>query len=344
VTERDPTRSLRFVAPPATEPLEAARPPTFSVIIAAYQAAATIGEAVESALSQTVPPHEVIVCDDGSTDALHKALQPYRHRIVLLRQENKGAASARNAALRVATGELVAQLDSDDVFLPERIEALRELAVARPDLDIYATDAYLEVEGEVVDRFYSDEHTFPTSNQRTTILQWCFVAWPAVQRQKLLALGGFDETLVTGDDWDAWLRMILAGSKAGIVDEPLLRYRLRPGSVTADRARVLRERVSILEKAAANPHLRPDEHHLLEDARRVMSRRALLVEAEAALRTRAPDVRRRALALARAPQCPIGVRLKAAGATLAPRVAAALLERREDSTRRRGDSAARVRD
>jgi len=82
-----------FAAPPPERPITRGAPPTFSVLVAAYQAAETIGEAIESALAQTVPPHEIVVCDDGSTDELHAALAPFRERIVLLRQENRGEAS-----------------------------------------------------------------------------------------------------------------------------------------------------------------------------------------------------------------------------------------------------------
>src|SRR5881397_737144 len=163
----------RFLAPPE-RPAEPGPPPSFSVIIAAYQAAHTIGEAVESALEQTSPPHEVIVCDDGSTDDLAGTLTPYGGRIVLLRKENGGAASARNVALRAASGEFVAQLDSDDAFLPTRLEALGELAGARPDLDILATDANFEVDGHVVGRFYGSQ-PFPIEHQRTAIFDRCFV-------------------------------------------------------------------------------------------------------------------------------------------------------------------------
>src|SRR2546427_5927765 len=142
----------RFVAPPLERPIAPGPLPTFSVIIAAYQAADTIGDAVQSALAQTAPAHEVIVCDDGSTDDLTGALASYRDRIMLLRKENGGAPSARNVALRAASGEFVAQLDSDDAFFPTRLDALGELARQRRDLDILATDAYCEVAGHVVGR------------------------------------------------------------------------------------------------------------------------------------------------------------------------------------------------
>src|SRR5205807_1013851 len=85
---RSPPRGEGVIvpAPPVDGPIVPAATPTFSVVVAAYQAAETIGEAIESALAQTVPPHEIVVCDDGSTDDLDAALAPFRGRIVLIRQ------------------------------------------------------------------------------------------------------------------------------------------------------------------------------------------------------------------------------------------------------------------
>lgn len=146
--------SRPILAPPTTAPAQPGRPPTFSVIVAAYQAAATIGEALASAFAQTVLPHEVVVCDDGSTDALDAALAPFRDRIRLVRQENRGEGAAKNAAARAAGGDFVVILDADDVYLPERLEALGELAAVRPDLDVLTTDAMLELEGRELGRYY----------------------------------------------------------------------------------------------------------------------------------------------------------------------------------------------
>src|SRR4051794_499335 len=104
-------RMARFLAPPATGESSRTGSPSFSVLIPAYQAAATIGEAIASAREQTVPPTEILVCDDGSTDGLEAALAPHRDAIRLLRQENRGATAARNALLGVASGDFVAPLD-----------------------------------------------------------------------------------------------------------------------------------------------------------------------------------------------------------------------------------------
>lgn len=316
-----------MLAPPSHTRAKLERHPTFSVIVPAYQAADTVGEAVASALQQTVPPLEVIVCDDGSTDELEDALTPYRERIVLLRKQHGGAASARNHALRAAAGEFVVTLDSDDLLLPECLEALGELGATRPDLDLLSTDALFDAEGEIVGRFY-DQNRFAIEDQREAILRGCFVGWPAARRERLLAAGGFDESLSVAHDWDAWLRLILDGARAGLVPDALFRYRLRPGSLTSARARSLRERVAVLDKAARNPSLRREERRALASARRAADGRALAAETREALLERRADARGRGLTLAVAP----GSRHRARGigvaAALSPGLARHLLERR----------------
>jgi glycosyltransferase involved in cell wall biosynthesis len=149
--------------------------PTFSVIIPAYQAAAFIRDAIESVLAQTSPPLEVIVCDDGSTDDLDRALAPYRDRITLLRKENGGEASAKNVAARAASGDFVAILDADDVYHPERLEALAELATDRPDLDIVTTDCFVAFDGRIVRNCYHGDYRFEVDDQRRGILERNFV-------------------------------------------------------------------------------------------------------------------------------------------------------------------------
>lgn len=275
----------RFVAPPPEGSVPRDDAPTISIVMAAYQAADTIAEAVASALAQTVPPLEVIVCDDGSTDDLAAALAPYRERVVLLRSEHGGAASAWNHALRAASGELVYRFDSDDVLLPGALEALSDLAAARPDLDLLSTDVYFDVDGELVGRFY-DENPFPVADQRAAILERCFVGWPAARRERLLSVGGFDESLRNGADWDAWIRMILDGARAGLVREPLLRYRIRPGSLSSDRTRSLQARVGVLDKALSHPGLTPKERKVAAAMRRQANERALATAARQAPPTR----------------------------------------------------------
>lgn len=273
------------------------QPPSFSVIVPTYQAAETVTDAVASVLAQNTPAHEIIVCDDGSTDETAAVLEPYLDRIIYLRDENEGAAAARNRGIRAASGEFVTTLDSDDVWLPGYLEGVGRLAASRPDLDLLSTDVWFEVEGQTVGRFYA-ENAFSVTDQRKAILTSCFVGWPAARRTRILEAGGFDESLLVAHDWDAWLRLIFAGSRAGLVDEPLVRYRLHGGSLTANRVRSFGERVRVLDKAREQVDLRPGELEVLEASRREALRRARLAEAREGLLERQPGARRRALAIA----------------------------------------------
>ncbi len=316
-----------FLAPSPTLGLEPGPVPTFSILIAAYQASATIAEAVESALSQTVPAHEVIVVDDGSTDGTPDALEPYRDRVTLIRQENRGPAAARNVGIRLATGDFISILDADDVYEPARLEALTELAGARPDLDILMTDLHLEVDSELVGRF-SEKTPFAVAEQNLAIFERCFLAEPAIRREALIAIGGFDESLLIGEDWECWIRLLHAGSAAGFVDMPLVRYRIGGPSLTANRVAALRSRVTVLE-LASRLDLAPNEREMLSRFLVGRRRRALLAEAEQAIRERRPDARRRAIDVTLAAGLPAAVRIAALAAAVAPRAAARRLAGRE---------------
>jgi len=301
--------------------------PTFSVVIAAYNAAGTVGEAIDSALRQTRPPVEVIVVDDGSTDDTAAAIGPYLDRIVYLRRPHAGVASARNAALERATGEFIAVLDADDTYLPERLEALATLAAARPDLDILCTDAFLEVDRRIVGRFGEDT-PFEVVNQRAAIIERCFCAAPAFRRSTVLSAGAYDESMRTAEDWELVLRLLFGGAAAGLVDEPLYRYRIHPASLTANRIAALSERVGFLQSIRDTYELDLDEQDALSRSLARQRAALALTEVEAALRARSADARRRALGAALVPGVGLRTRSAALAAALAPRTAARMLERR----------------
>jgi hypothetical protein len=324
---------MRYLMPPATGELERGQVPTFSIVIAAHNAAGTIAEAVESALAQTLPAIEVIVGDDGSTDETAAALDPYRERIRYFRQEHRGVASTRNAALKIARGDFFAVLDADDAYLPERLEALAGLSATRPDLDLLCTDLVYEVDGRPAGRFEAT-CPFEVADQRTAILDRCFCAVPAMRRATLVRVGGFDEAMRTGSDWECAIRLIHSGAAAGLVEEPLYRYRIHSGSLTADRLATLRERIEFLERVGRVQELRGPERSALAGSVARQRTSLVLAEAEVALRSRSRDARTRALAAARSPMVPWRYRAAALAAALAPRAAARALERREA---RRGD-------
>ena len=323
------------LTPAPRGPLEPGTAPSFSVIIAAYEAAATVADAVASALEQTVPPLEVIVCDDGSSDDPAGALERFGDRVRLLRIEHAGTGAARNAAAAAAGGEFVAILDADDLYRPRLIEALGELAAARPDLDILTTDALLVRDGVELGTFYERE-TFVVDDQRLGVIARDFIlGGAAVRRSRLLDAGGFDASLPGGEDRDCWLRLILGGARAGLVAEPLYVYRLSGATRSADRVRNLRAALAILERAEATQPLSPRER---AEARRCIAglrRELLLGEADVALRERTPDRRRRALAVARDRGFGWRTRLKAVASAAAPALARRRLGDGDDRRRTR---------
>lgn len=267
--------------------------PSFSVVIAAYQAEATVAHAVRSAQQQTYPPLEVIVCDDGSTDATAEQVRALGASSVrLICQSNRGEAAAKNAAVAAAVGEFVVVLDADDTFMPRRLEALAFLASAYPHLDVLVTDAFLEVDGKVVRRAYHDGWPFETQDQRTEILRRNFIlGLSAVRRSRWLEIGGFDEQVALTTDWDFFQRLLHSGSAAGFVDVPLAHYRLTPGSLSSDRIGMARSRVATLDRARARGGLLAHELAALEQAL-VVERSALLQrQLRRALAERTPDAR-----------------------------------------------------
>jgi glycosyltransferase involved in cell wall biosynthesis len=318
-----------FVAPPPADGIEPGPTPTFSVIIATYQLADVVVEAVESALGQTAPPLEVIVSDDGSTDGTQAALAPYRDRITYLRKENGGPSSARNAGARIASGDFVAFLDADDVYLPEFLEAVGELAAERPDLDILTTDAYFELDGVPVRNYLFNG--FVSEKQRKGILRdlrLCIGA-TAIRKDRFRSVGGMDESIVISEDWDFFIRLFLGGARAGLVAEPLVRYRQRSGSLSDDVVGQLRAAVSVLSRYPDRSDLDPEERQQVARSLSSFRSRLRLAEAEAALRRGVPDARRRSLAIALDQSIDPRSRAKAGLAALAPRVAAAFITRRE---------------
>jgi hypothetical protein len=325
------SRTWAFLAPNAQ--VDHGPAPTFSVIVAAYNVADVIGDALESLGNQTVPPLEIIVCDDGSTDDLDGALDPYRELITLVRKENGGEASAKNAAAKVARGDFVVILDADDVYLPGRLAALAELAQVRPDLDILTTDGFLVAEGEIVRHVYDHSYRFEVVDQRTAILKHNFIfGLAAVRRELLLSSGGFDESILWTTDWDLWLRLILGGAIAGCVDEPLALYRLRESSLTARRHDLLLGKLATLTKAHANPNLREDERPILDESLRGYQRQLALLELRRAIAIGDTDARARAIALIRTPGYPPRTRLAVAAMAAAPAISGRLVRRREART------------
>ena len=259
-----PVTPWPVIVPASSPPMPPGSQPTFSIVIAAHQAESTVSEAVSSALTQTYPALEVIVCDDGSTDGTASALTSYGEAITVIHQDNRGEAAAKNLAARHAHGDYLVVLDADDVFLPRRLEALAWLAMRHPDLDILVTDAVVEADGEPIRRAYHPGWPFP---QRTSEPP----SWTAISSSACALFGGSDGKLL-GDSTPGW-RMPLtgnfgsvwssAGSRVGLVNEPLARYRLTRGTLSSNRVQLVQARLEVLSRANRRNDLTLAERRVL---------------------------------------------------------------------------------
>ena len=207
--------------------------PTVSVVIPTHNYAGFVGEAIESALGQTVPPLEVIVVDDGSTDDTPHVLESFGNRIRAVRQRNQGVCAARNAGASIATGDLLAFLDADDVWLPDKLEKQIECFLAHPNTGlvhcgIVHVDATGKPMATIMDGMEGDVAIDILMCQRNVILGGGSAM--LVSRAAFHEVGAFDTSLTHAEDWDLWYRLARR-YRVGFVREVLVRYRLHEVNV-----------------------------------------------------------------------------------------------------------------
>ncbi|MDQ3686916.1 MAG: glycosyltransferase family 2 protein [Acidobacteriota bacterium] len=219
------------------EDSEERRAPAVSVIIPAYNAAAFIGETLASVFAQTFTDYEVVVVNDGSPDTpeLEKVIAPWRDRINYIVQENRGLSGARNTGLRHARGEFVALLDSDDLWEPNYLRMQTGLLEADPTIDVLYCDATLFGDERAGKKFMDASPSAGEVTLKRLISQECNVMVSVTARRSaIIEAGMFDESLRSSEDFDLWLRIAHRGGRIAYHREALVRYRCRPGSLSAD--------------------------------------------------------------------------------------------------------------
>jgi len=204
-------------------------------------------EAIQSVIDQTYPDIEIIVVDDGSTDDLKERLEAFGSGIRYVFQEKSGKSAARNAGIRVATGEYIAFLDSDDLFVPDKIEAQVRILEQNPDFGMSFSDYVVEdPEGqeEIVAIRGLLNWVYPR------IIFSCPIATPTVliRAQTLACAGLFDESMHQFEDGDLWRRVSRVTQLIGI-PRPLTRVRKHSGNAVRDPEDVVNGLVSLLSKA-----------------------------------------------------------------------------------------------
>ncbi|MBA4382855.1 MAG: hypothetical protein C0406_09845 [Sideroxydans sp.] len=215
-------------------------PKKITAVIPAYDLQDVIGIALRSVLSQTSLPDEVIVVDDGSTDSTAKVVSQISAEapvgfIRYVYQVHAGAGAARNRGVRDASGEWIAFLDGDDLWLPPKIAQLRRAIVEHPEASIISHDEFeIGLDGK---EFLKPLHQFfnPKAQLLTQLYRRSFLSTScvSVKRDAIVNVGGFDESLLSAQDYELWLKLACQ-EKLAFVPEALAKYVLRPNSITAN--------------------------------------------------------------------------------------------------------------
>ncbi len=215
--------------------------PKFSVIIAAYNAGATLSKAIDSVLAQSYAAYEIIIVDDGSTDDTPVVASQYGDKIRYHFQKNEGVSNARNKGVELAKGDWLAFLDADDWYYPQRLYWHVELLRSNPDLDFLIGDYhYGRADGAVIRRSIeatafglktltmADEHEsvlFGAAEMGELIPSYFgHTSTFSLPRETFLALGGYAQSFSIGEDIHLLIRLCASSHKAGVICKPMGLY------------------------------------------------------------------------------------------------------------------------
>jgi glycosyltransferase involved in cell wall biosynthesis len=242
--------------------------PLVSVIIPAYNAAEFMGETLDSIFAQTFTNHEVIVINDGSPDTaeLEQVLQRYSSSVRYIKQENQGAAAARNAGLRAARGEFVAFLDADDRWLPAFLE--RQMALLKNNgADLVFADALLFGDSPLDGRTFMQidpPRGEVTAENLLSVKVTILTSTVLARKAPILDAGLFDVALRRGQDFDLWLRLAKAGARFAYTREVLAHYRIVESGLSGGPISQLKRTLSVLEAVKARGDLTGPEEAALQ--------------------------------------------------------------------------------
>jgi glycosyltransferase involved in cell wall biosynthesis len=198
---------------------------------------------------------------------MEEVLRPFRDRIVYLKQENRGLSGARNTGIHAATGDLIALLDGDDLWMPRYLETQTKFLRSHPEYDLVYCNA----------RFFGDSTyegrqfmaVCPSRGEVTSeaiISRRCCVFVSVTARAEALRELGFDESLRSCEDFDCWLRFTSSGRRIGYHRQILVHSRKRDGSLSADPTWMAQWHLKVLKKASAHWPKESNEANLVERA------------------------------------------------------------------------------
>jgi glycosyltransferase involved in cell wall biosynthesis len=223
----------------------------------AFNAERHIGESIQSVLDQTLDDWELIVVDDGSTDHTASVVGRFSEahpRIHYMRRDNGGQAAARNTGIRNSKGGLIAFLDADDLWLPEKLERQMDI-FRRTDADVVYCDGYVVFDNGEPDR--SDFFAIvPGTSDGKAMLHLLYqynriATLSAVVRREVVEQAGlFDESrrFQNCEDYELWLRLARAGSSFCGMPDKLMRYRRHEASATHRESKMLKPMIEVVKK------------------------------------------------------------------------------------------------
>lgn len=246
--------------------------PKVSVIIPVYNGEKYIAEAIDSVLAQTYPAHEIIVVDDGSTDrtreivnsysvmrtaSCENALRTTHDAIRYIYQPNKGPAAARNSGIKEAKGEYIAFLDSDDVWMPEKLEKEIRL-ITDSDYAMVYCDMSHSVDGKLIYKSYLKEKKYKyvsCGKIYENLLRENFIFTPTVlvRKKTFYKVGYFDETYRICEDYKMWL-MIARDYEIGFLDETLVTRRRNKANITCDKLLFINSGIRLFKELLNSNH------------------------------------------------------------------------------------------
>jgi len=210
----------------------------FSIIISLYNKEKHIKATIESVLAQTFEDFEVIVVNDGSTDGSEAVVNSISDpRIKYFKQDNKGASSARNAAISKASGPYLALLDADDIWQENYLETINQLIKSHPDHHVFATAVNIETSNGVIRSVYSikdirDKDIYIVDYFESSYTNTVLTSSSTVVHQSVFdRVGTYDTSLKSGQDTDLWIRIGL-DYKIVFINEVLVTYRYAKRSLS----------------------------------------------------------------------------------------------------------------
>lgn len=226
--------------------------PTVSVVIPAYNAMAFLPETLNSVLKQTFVDFEVVIVNDGSSDTIiewSKNIEDPRVRLVS--QKNQGVSQARNTGILNSAGKYIAFLDSDDVWEETKLEKQVKAFEANPKLGLVDTLVFMVDQDNNV--LYKSGASYQEGNVLRRALEENLVmcgSSPMIQRQCIDKVGLFDTELHGPEDWHMWARIAIY-YPFKVIEEPLVRYRQHPNSISKNWERMSIETSKAIEKIFA---------------------------------------------------------------------------------------------